>query len=63
MRWRKITEQEVVSALQSPDFTEPSEAKINVWKKLVDRYLRVTYTEDTETITIITAVKKKKGWR
>ena len=63
MRMHGITEAEIDSAIERPDFTEPSvEGRINVWKKIGDRFLRVTY-KDEGRILIITAVKKKKGWR
>jgi len=63
MRWHKITESEVESAIQHPDSVEPSMAgKVNVWIKTSDKFLRVTYKE-TDKILVITAVKKRKGWR
>jgi hypothetical protein len=64
MRWHKISEEEVVSALQTPDFLEPSiEGRFNAWVKASDKFLRVTYKEDAEKYFVVTAVKKKKGWR
>ncbi len=50
--------------MASPDFEEPSsENRWNAWKKLSDKYLRVTYIKSKEEILVLTAVKKKKGWR
>jgi hypothetical protein len=63
MRWRKIAEEEIASAIRNPDFTETADNNINVWKQISDKYLRVTYREETAHILVITAVKKKKGWR
>jgi len=64
MRWHRITEAEVESAIQKPEFFEPSiEGRFNSWAKTFDKFLRVTYKEETERILVITAVKKKKGWR
>jgi len=64
MRWRRIPKTEVATAIASPDFEEPaSENRRNVWTKLSDKYLRVTYEESEEIILIVTAVHKKKGWR
>lgn len=64
MRWHKVSEAEVESAILSPDFVESSsETLLNAWKRLTARFLRVTYTEKNEELLIITAVKKKKGWR
>jgi hypothetical protein len=64
MRGRRIAKADVASAIASPDFEEPAlEDRRNVWKKLSDQYLRVTYKESEESILIVTAVKKNKGWR
>ncbi|MBI5750107.1 MAG: DUF4258 domain-containing protein [Nitrospinae bacterium] len=64
MRWHKITENEVESAIQKPEFLEPSvEHRLNAWIKISDKFLRVTYKEEGDKFIIITAVKKKKGWR
>ena len=63
IRMHGITEAEIDSAVEKPDYTEPSvEGRINVWKKIGDRFLRVTY-KDEGRILVITAVKKNKGWR
>lgn len=64
MRWRKVTETEVESAIQKPEFLEPSiEGRFNAWIKTSDKFLRVTYKEEIDRFLVITAVKKKKGWR
>lgn len=64
MRWHRITEAEVESALQVPEFLEPSvENRSNAWIKTSDKFLRVTYKEEADRLLVITAVKKKKGWR
>ncbi len=64
MRMYDITEAEVDSAIERPDFTEPSvEGRVNVWKKVDDKFLRVTLKDEQRRVLIITAVKKRKGWR
>jgi len=64
MRLHEINETDVELAIDNPDLTEPLlEDRKNVWKKISDRYLRVTYKEEPDRILIITAVKKKQGWR
>jgi len=64
MRWRRIPESEIESALLAKDFVEPfSGTRLNAWKKLSERYLRVTYVEAEEETIVLTAVKRKKGWR
>ncbi len=63
MRWHQIEEAEVELAVQQPDFVEPaSEGRLNAWKKISEKYLRVSFKQEKEKIIIITAVKKKKGW-
>ena len=64
MRMHGITEAEINSAVEGPDFIEPSvEGRINAWKKIDNKFLRVTYKDDPARILVITAVKKKNGWR
>lgn len=64
MRWREIAESEIALAIHNPYFVEPSaEKRLNAWKKTFEKYLRVTYREETDKILVITAVKKQKGWR
>jgi hypothetical protein len=64
MRWHKIHEFEVELAINSPDFEESSSGKrFNAWKKFPDKYLRVTYVDSNGELLVLTAVKKKKGWR
>ena len=64
MRMHEITEAEVAAALEKPDFSEPSvEDRVNAWKKTGEKFLRVTYKDEPARILVVTAVKKKKGWR
>jgi hypothetical protein len=64
MRLHRITESEIESTINNPDFSKPSsEDRFNVWKKIDEKFLRVTYKEESNRILVITAVKKKKGWR
>lgn len=60
MRWRKIGEADVRLSISKPEFIEKSEyGDINVWIKIDDRFLRTTYREDQDAITVISVVKKK----
>jgi len=64
MRWHRIAEIEVESALKAPEFLEPSaENRLNAWMKVSKKYLRVTYMEESNRLLVISAVKKNKGWR
>lgn len=64
MRWHRITEIEVELALKAPEFLEPSgENRLNAWMKSSDKFLRVTYKEESDRLLVISAVKKNKGRR
>ena len=64
MRVHGISESEVLYAIEKPEFLEPSVGdRINAWIKAPDRFLRVTYRDEKDGICVITAVKKKTGWR
>jgi hypothetical protein len=59
MKWRKISEEEVFSVLNEPDKNESSiKGRINVYKRIGQRYLKVTYKEFVEEILIISVVDK-----
>jgi hypothetical protein len=63
MRWHRITEAEVISTIENPQYLEPSiEGRINAWTETSGKFLRVTYKEELDKILVITAVKKKKRW-
>jgi len=64
MRMHGLSESEVLSAIEKPEFLEPSVGeRINAWITTPDRFLRVTYRDEEYGICVITAVKKKTGWR
>ena len=59
MKWRKISEDEVYSVINEPDKNEQSiKGRINLYKKLGQRYIKVTYKEYPLEILIISAVDK-----
>jgi len=60
MRQHGITEGHIKLCLQNPDHLEPSRGKMNAWKRMDNRYLRVTFKDEKQEIVIITAVLKKK---
>lgn len=64
MRLHRLTEQEVVIVLASPDYIEKDmEGRENFWKKVDNKYIRVTIKTTREQTVVITAVKKKRGWK
>jgi hypothetical protein len=63
IRWHKISEAEVISAIDKPQHLESSiQGRINAWTETFGKFLRVTYKEEGDRILVITAVKKKKRW-
>jgi hypothetical protein len=61
MRERKVTEAEVELVLKNPDFFGKSiKERINVFKFLNGRYLRVTFKEEPDYFLVVTVVVRKK---
>ncbi len=59
MKWRKITEEEVLNTLDNPDKVEESiKGRINVYKAIEQRYIKVTYKKLLNEIFIISVVDK-----
>ncbi|GAX61164.1 dihydroxyacid dehydratase/phosphogluconate dehydratase [Candidatus Scalindua japonica] len=59
MKWRRIPEEEVKLILDKPDKTEQSiKGRINVYKTIGTRYLKVTFKEFPDEILIISVVDK-----
>ena len=59
MKWRRISEEEVTLTLSSPDKTEQSiKGRINVYKTIGTKYIKVTYKEFSDEILIISVVDK-----
>jgi len=62
MKWRKISEEEVNLTLNNPDKIEQSiRGRINVYKVIGERYIKVTYKEFSEEVLIISIVDKGGG--
>ncbi|MEW6003524.1 MAG: hypothetical protein AB1638_12885, partial [Nitrospirota bacterium] len=58
-KWRKISEDEVNLTLSSPDKTEQSiKGRINIYKAIGTRYIKVTYKEFADEILVISVVDK-----
>ena len=62
MKWRKISEEEVNLTLNNPDKIEQSiRGRVNVYKAIGERYIKVTYKEFPEEVFIISVVDKRGG--
>jgi hypothetical protein len=60
MRWRKVSEAEVLKVLDVPDRIEETVVeRKNAYKALGDRLLKITY-KDEESETIVITVTEKK---
>lgn len=59
MRWRKISPKEVEETILHPDKTEKSiYQRVNVYKILGKKYLKVTFVKEKDKIVIISVVDK-----
>jgi len=59
MKWRKISEKEIYLTLENPDKIEESiKERVNAYKSMGQRYIKVTYKELSNEILIISAVDK-----
>lgn len=64
MREREVSKDEAVSAIENPDFCEPSiKGRMNAFKFINGRYLRVTFKEEVDHILVITVTIRKKPFR
>lgn len=60
MRWREITEEEVKLTLSEYDKIEDSvKGRRNAFKKIGTRLIKVTFKEEDNKITVITALERK----
>ena len=61
MKWRKLSEGEALAALSRPDSEEKSIGdRINAYKVLDDRQLKVTYRRQASDIIVITVIEKER---
>ena len=59
MKWRGISEEEVQSAISNPEETENSiKGRKNAFKHIGKKWIKVTFKEEADTITIVTAMDR-----
>jgi len=59
MKWRKISESDIETALTDPDKVEMTEKnRLNAYKYINNRLIKVTFCQDEDSIRIITALRK-----
>ena len=60
MKWREITEEEVKLTLSGYDKIEDSvKGRKNAFRKIGTRLIKVTFREEDDKITVITALERK----
>lgn len=63
VRFWRIQEEDVLATLQNPDKVVPTEKmRHNAIKQFGERYLRVTYTEEQDSILVVTVTPRKRPW-
>jgi hypothetical protein len=61
MKWRRVSEAEVLSVLDVPDRTEQSvDERNNAYKQVGTRWLKVTHKENAGNIVVITVIEKQR---
>lgn len=59
MKWRRISEEEVYQTLEKPDKIEESvRERMNAYKSIGKRFLKVTYKQLSGEILIVSVVDK-----
>jgi len=59
MKWRKISESDIETALTDPDKLEMTEKnRLNAYKYINNKLIKVTFCQDEDSIKIITALWK-----
>jgi hypothetical protein len=60
MKWRKVSEGDVLKTLEAPDRAEMSMGdRSNAYKVVDNRLLKVTYIRENSDILVVTVIEKK----
>ena len=64
MKEREVVEEEAETAISNPDDIEPSiKGRKNAYKFIGNRFLRVTFKEETDNILVITVAVRKRPFK
>lgn len=64
MKEREVAEEEVEAAINEPDYVEASvKDRQNAYKFIGNRFLRVTFKEETSNILVITVTIRKRPFK
>lgn len=59
MKWRRVTEAQVLTVLNNPDrIEESSEGRRNAYKLVDDRFFKVTCADEDGDVVVITVIEK-----
>ena len=62
MKWRRVSEAEVLGVLDSPDRVEKgTEDRSNAYKIVGNRWLKVTYKYEERDVVVITVIEKESA--
>ena len=61
MKWRNISATETIAVLEQPDREEQSKGnRINAYRLLNDRFLKVTYKREGSDVMVVTVIEKER---
>ena len=64
MHERGVSEAEIDTVMAALDYTEPSvKGRTNAFHFINDRYLRITFREETDHILVITVTVRKRPFK
>jgi hypothetical protein len=62
MKWRGVSEAEVLSVLNAPDRIEQTiDDRRNAYKLIGNRLLKATYVEDEGDVVVVTVIEKESA--
>jgi hypothetical protein len=61
MKWRNVSATETIAVLEQPDHEEKSTSnRINAYRLLNDRFLKVTYKREGSDVMVVTVIEKER---
>ena len=61
MKWRNVSATETIAVLEQPDREEKSTSnRINAYRLLNDRFLKVTYKREGSDVMVVTVIERER---
>ena len=61
MKWRNVSATETIAVLEQPDREEKSTSnRINAYRLLNDRFLKVTYKREGSDVAVVIVIEKER---